>query len=97
MVGIGSYDTATYKGFSFNADVTVHNSSSIPVDGSIMFTVTDSETGDALSGSLRAIVYDNCDFKARISFPTTYASSSLAKLTTSHSPDSRQPTARLCR
>lgn len=71
MVGIGSYDTATYKGFSFNADVTVHNSSSIPVDGSIMFTVTDSETGDALSGSLRAIVYDNCDFKARISFPTT--------------------------
>lgn len=72
MVGIGSYDTATYKGFSFNADVTVHNSSSIPVDGSIMFTVTDSETGDALSGSLRAIVYDNCDFKARISFPTTY-------------------------
>lgn len=72
MVGIGSYDTATYKGFSFNADVTVHNSSSIPVDGSIIFTVTDSETGDALSGSLRAIVYDNCDFKARISFPTTY-------------------------
>lgn len=72
MVGIGSYDTATYKGFSFNTDVTVHNSSSIPVDGSIMFTVTDSETGDALSGSLRAIVYDNCDFKARISFPTTY-------------------------
>ena len=72
MVGIGSYDTATYKGFSFNADVTVHNSSSIPVDGSIMFTVTDSETGDTLSGSLRAIVYDNCDFKARISFPTTY-------------------------
>ena len=72
MVRIGSYDTATYKGFSFNADVTVHNSSSIPVDGSIMFTVTDSETGDALSGSLRAIVYDNCDFKARISFPTTY-------------------------
>lgn len=72
MVGIGSYDTATYKGFSFNADVTVHNSSSIPVDGSIMLTVTDSETGDALSGSLRAIVYDNCDFKARISFPTTY-------------------------
>lgn len=72
MVGIGSYDTASYKGFSFNADVTVHNSSSIPVDGSIMFTVTDSETGDALSGSLRAIVYDNCDFKARISFPTTY-------------------------
>lgn len=72
MVGIGSYDTATYKGFSFNADVTVHNSSSIPVDGSIMFTVTDSETGDALSGSLRAIVYDNCDFKAKISFPTTY-------------------------
>lgn len=72
MVGIGSYDTATYKGFSFNADVTVHNSSSIPVDGSIMFTVNDSETGDALSGSLRAIVYDNCDFKARISFPTTY-------------------------
>lgn len=72
MVGIGSYDTATYKGFSFNADITVHNSSSIPVDGSIMFTVTDSETGDALSGSLRAIVYDNCDFKARISFPTTY-------------------------
>ena len=72
MVGIGSYDTATYKGFSFNADVTVHNSSSIPVDGSIMFTVTDSETGDALSGSLRAIVYENCDFKARISFPTTY-------------------------
>jgi hypothetical protein len=72
MVGIGSYDTATYKGFSFNADVTVHNSSSIPVDGSIMFTVTDSETGDALSGSLRAIVYDNCDFKARISFQTTY-------------------------
>lgn len=72
MVGIGSYDTATYKGFSFNADVTVHNSSSIPVDGSIMFTMTDSETGDALSGSLRAIVYDNCDFKARISFPTTY-------------------------
>lgn len=71
MVGIGSYDTATYKGFSFNADVTVHNSSSIPVDGSIMFTVNDSETGDALSGSLRAIVYDNCDFKARISFPTT--------------------------
>lgn len=71
MVGIGSYDTATYKGFPFNADVTVHNSSSIPVDGSIMFTVTDSETGDALSGSLRAIVYDNCDFKARISFPTT--------------------------
>lgn len=71
MVGIGSYDTATYKGFSLNADVTVHNSSSIPVDGSIMFTVTDSETGDALSGSLRAIVYDNCDFKARISFPTT--------------------------
>lgn len=71
MVGIGSYDTATYKGFSFNADVTVHNNSSIPVDGSIMFTVTDSETGDALSGSLRAIVYDNCDFKARISFPTT--------------------------
>lgn len=71
MVGIGSYDTATYKGFSFNADVTVHNSSSIPVDGSIIFTVTDSETGDALSGSLRAIVYDNCDFKARISFPTT--------------------------
>lgn len=72
MVGIGSYDTATYKGFSFNADVTVHNSSSIPVDGSIIFTVTDSETGDALSGSLRAIVYDSCDFKARISFPTTY-------------------------
>lgn len=71
MVGIGFYDTATYKGFSFNADVTVHNSSSIPVDGSIMFTVTDSETGDALSGSLRAIVYDNCDFKARVSFPTT--------------------------
>ncbi len=71
MVGIGSYDTATYKGFSFNADVTVHNSSSIPVDGSIIFTVTDSETGDALSGSLRAIVYDNCDFKAKISFPTT--------------------------
>lgn len=71
MVGIGSYDTATYKGFSFNADITVHNSSSIPVDGSIMFTVADSETGDALSGSLRAIVYDNCDFKARISFPTT--------------------------
>lgn len=71
MVGIGSYDTATYKGFSFNADVTVHNGSSIPADGSIMFTVTDSETGDALSGSLRAIVYDNCDFKARISFPTT--------------------------
>lgn len=71
MVGIGSYDTATYKGFSFNADVTVHNSSSIPVDGSIMFTVTDSETGDALSGSLRAIVYDNCDFRSNIAFSTT--------------------------
>lgn len=72
LTGIGSYNGNVYKGFSFNADVTVHNSSSIPVDGSIMFTVTDSETGDALSGSLRAIVYDNCDFKARISFPTTY-------------------------
>ena len=71
MVGIGSYDTATYKGFSFNADVTVHNSSSIPVDGSIIFTVTDSETGDALSGSLRAIVYDNCDFRSNIAFSTT--------------------------
>lgn len=72
MVGIGSYDTATYKGFSFSADVTVHNSSSIPVDGSILFTVTNPETGDALNGSWRAIVYDNCDFKAKISFPTTY-------------------------
>ena len=71
MVGIGSYDTATYKGFSFNADVTVHNSSSIPVDGSILFKVTDSETGDALSGSLRAIVYDNCDFRSNIAFSTT--------------------------
>lgn len=71
MVGIGSYDTATYKGFSFNADVTVHNSSSIPADGSILFKVTDSETGDALSGSLRAIVYDNCDFRSNIAFSTT--------------------------
>lgn len=71
MVGIGSYDTATYKGFSFNADVTVHNGSSIPADGSILFKVTDSETGDALSGSLRAIVYDNCDFRSNIAFSTT--------------------------
>ena len=36
-----------------------------------MFKVTDSETGDALSGSLRAIVYDNCDFRSNIAFSTT--------------------------
>ncbi len=71
LTGIGSYNGNVYKGNPFSVNITIHNGSSIPADGSIMFTVTDSETGDALSGSLRAIVYDNCDFKARISFPTT--------------------------
>lgn len=72
LTGIGSYNGNVYKGNPFSVNITIHNGSSIPADGSILFKVTDSETGDALSGSLRAIVYDNCDFKARISFPTTY-------------------------
>ncbi len=71
LTGIGSYNGNVYKGNPFSVNITIHNVSSIPADGSILFKVTDSETGDALSGSLRAIVYDNCDFKARISFPTT--------------------------
>lgn len=71
LTGIGSYNGNVYKGNPFSVNITIHNGSSIPADGSILFKVTDSETGDALSGSLRAIVYDNCDFKARISFPTT--------------------------
>lgn len=71
LTGIGSYNGNVYKGNPFSVNITIHNGSSIPADGSILFKVTDSETGDALSGSLRAIVYDNCDFKARVSFPTT--------------------------
>ena len=71
LTGIGSYNGNVYKGNPFSVNITIHNGSSIPADGSILFKVTDSETGDALSGSLRAIVYDNCDFKSNIAFSTT--------------------------
>lgn len=71
LTGIGSYNGNVYKGNQFSVNITIHNGSSIPADGSILFKVTDSETGDALSGSLRAIVYDNCDFRSNIAFSTT--------------------------
>ena len=71
LTGIGSYNGDVYKGNPFSVNITIHNGSSIPADGSILFKVTDSETGDALSGSLRAIVYDNCDFRSNIAFSTT--------------------------
>lgn len=71
LTGIGSYNGNVYKGNPFSVNITIHNGSSIPADGSILFKVTDSETGDALSGSLRAIVYDNCDFRSNIAFSTT--------------------------
>lgn len=71
LTGIGSYNGNVYKGNLFSVNITIHNGSSIPADGSILFKVTDSETGDALSGSLRAIVYDNCDFRSNIAFSTT--------------------------
>ena len=71
LTGIGSYNGNVYKGNPFSVNITIHNDSSIPADGSILFKVTDSETGDALSGSLRAIVYDNCDFRSNIAFSTT--------------------------
>lgn len=71
LTGIGSYNGNVYKGNPFSVNITIHNGSSIPADGSILFKVADSETGDALSGSLRAIVYDNCDFRSNIAFSTT--------------------------
>lgn len=71
LAGIGSYNGNVYKGNPFSVNITIHNGSSIPADGSILFKVTDSETGDALSGFLRAIVYDNCDFRSNIAFSTT--------------------------
>lgn len=71
LTGIGSYNGNVYKGNPFSVNITIHNGSSIPADGSILFKVTDSETGDALSGSLRTIVYDNCDFRSNIAFSTT--------------------------
>lgn len=71
LTGIGSYNGNVYKGNPFSVNITIHNGSSIPANGSILFKVTDSETGDALSGSLRAIVYDNCDFRSNIAFSTT--------------------------
>lgn len=71
LTGIGSYNGNVYKGNPLSVNITIHNGSSIPADGSILFKVTDSETGDALSGSLRAIVYDNCDFRSNIAFSTT--------------------------
>ena len=71
LTGIGSYNGNVYTGNPFSVNITIHNGSSIPADGSILFKVTDSETGDALSGSLRAIVYDNCDFRSNIAFSTT--------------------------
>lgn len=71
LTGIGSYNGNVYKGNPFSVNITIHNGSSISADGSILFKVTDSETGDALSGSLRAIVYDNCDFRSNIAFSTT--------------------------
>lgn len=71
LTGIGSYNGNVYKGNPFSVNITIHNGSSIPADGSILFKVTDSETGDALSGSLRAIVYGNCDFRSNIAFSTT--------------------------
>lgn len=71
LTGIGSYNGNVYKGNPFSVNITIHNGSSIPADGSILFKVTDSETGDALSDSLRAIVYDNCDFRSNIAFSTT--------------------------
>lgn len=71
LTGIGSYNGNVYKGNPFSVNITIHNGSSIPADGSILFKVTDSETGDALSGSLRSIVYDNCDFRSNIAFSTT--------------------------
>ena len=71
LTGIGSYNCNVYKGNPVSVNITIHNGSSIPADGSILFKVTDSETGDALSGSLRAIVYDNCDFRSNIAFSTT--------------------------
>lgn len=71
LTGISSYNGNVYKGNPFSVNITIHNGSSIPADGSILFKVTDSETGDALSGSLRAIVYDNCDFRSNIAFSTT--------------------------
>lgn len=71
LTGIGSYNGNVYKDNPFSVNITIHNGSSIPADGSILFKVTDSETGDALSGSLRAIVYDNCDFRSNIAFSTT--------------------------
>lgn len=71
LTGIGSYNGNVYKGNPFSVNITIHNGSSIPADGSILFKVTDSETGDALSGFLRAIVYDNCDFRSNIAFSTT--------------------------
>lgn len=71
LTGIGSYNGNVYKGNPFSVNITILNGSSIPADGSILFKVTDSETGDALSGSLRAIVYDNCDFRSNIAFSTT--------------------------
>jgi len=71
LTGIGSYNGNVYKGNPFSVNITIHNGSSIPADGSILFKVTDSETGDTLSGSLRAIVYDNCDFRSNIAFSTT--------------------------
>lgn len=71
LTGIGSYNGNVYKGNPFSVNITIHNGSSIPADGSILFKVTDSETGDALSGSLRAIVYDNCDSRSNIAFSTT--------------------------
>lgn len=71
LTGIGSYNGNVYKGNPFSVNITIHNGSSIPADGSILFKVTDSETGDDLSGSLRAIVYDNCDFRSNIAFSTT--------------------------
>lgn len=71
LTGIGSYNGNVYKGNPFSVNITIHNGSSIPADGSILFKVTDSETGDALSSSLRAIVYDNCDFRSNIAFSTT--------------------------
>ena len=72
LTGIGSYNSV-YKGNPFSVNIRIHNASSIPADGSICFKVTDSESGVANDGSVRAIVYDNCDFIFNIAFSTADA------------------------
>ena len=63
------YEPTVKQGHTFSADVTITNRGSVTADGNIIYSVTDTSSGETMTtGALRSIIYDGCDFQTTLSF-----------------------------